>query len=90
MNKYAQQSPPALNQQEIARRIVDDLLLDLTGRSGGDAYWYDIDRDTRAEFVATWRELVAQALAAYDPTSEVVYQSWLDEELSEQEDEDDE
>ena len=88
MSKYGQPEPGPLNTAETAKRLVDDLLRDLTGRSGGDAFWYSIDRDVRREFVATWREIVTHALTQHDPASPTQYTSWLDEDADEEDEED--
>ena len=44
--------------RELAEKIVDRIIDDMTGRSGGDAWWDGIDVDITAEIKAEWVDIV--------------------------------
>lgn len=43
--------------QNIANKIVDSIISDLTDRSGFDHIWYDIDEKIRNEIKSAWKEI---------------------------------
>jgi hypothetical protein len=48
----------ATDQEIFARRIVDRIIADLTGRSGLGDEWNEIDANTLAEIRQTWTDIV--------------------------------
>ncbi len=52
--------------REAARKIVDDIVADLSDRRGLDYEWNQIDHDVKAEIVSKWLDI------AYDYCKNVV------------------
>lgn len=51
--------------QEIAQLAVDMIVDDLTGRSGLQNAWEEIDDDIRDEIVDKWRKIIETAMDGY-------------------------
>jgi hypothetical protein len=62
--EYDPQSPGA-----IARRVVDAIVSDLTGRVGLGGEWDAIDDDTHEEITSEWRDIVTSELMSGDDRS---------------------
>ena len=49
----------------VAKEIVEIILDDLTGRSGGDGFWDGIDEDIQEEIKEEWGKLITAKLNEY-------------------------
>jgi hypothetical protein len=56
-----------------AQQIVDEIIDDLTGRSGLDGAWCDIDADTQSAITEEWRRIVERHLRPAAETSVVLW-----------------
>jgi len=50
------------NKEEIAKKIVDEIINDLSDRSGLGNEWDCIDSDIKNEIIGTWRGIVEKQL----------------------------
>lgn len=45
--------------QEKAMELVEYIIDDITGRSGGDAFWEPIDEEVKREIKELWASVIA-------------------------------
>jgi hypothetical protein len=50
------------HEERIAQRAVDNILKDLTDRSGLGNAWEDIDEDIQEEIKEEWRQIIIREL----------------------------
>jgi hypothetical protein len=49
--------------REVASELVEAIINDMTGRSGGDHWWDSIDAETQAEIRAKWAAIIKPHLS---------------------------
>lgn len=51
-----------MTKEDVAKKIVDDILADFTDRRGLRQGWDEIDADIQKEIIESWREIVIKGM----------------------------